>query len=202
MRNPYEVLEIKENASQEEIKKAYRELAKKYHPDQYGNNPLKDLAESKMREINEAYDYLTKNNHNSFSSSNNYNASNRSGNNNSDIYRSIEIDINNNNLSYAEEKLNRISTRDAEWNYLMGLVNIRKGWYNEAFNNLNIACSHDPSNMKYRDALNRLRNMNTSYREPYYNNRRRDTGLCDICGTLYCLDCCCECSGGDLISCC
>ena len=74
MRNPYEVLEIKENSSAEEIKKAYRELAKKYHPDQYGDNPLKDLAGEKMRELNEAYDYLTKNSKGSgsgqFSSSN------------------------------------------------------------------------------------------------------------------------------------
>ena len=61
MRNPYEVLEIKEGSSTEEVKKAYRELAKKYHPDQYGNNPLQELAEEKMIELNEAYDNLTKN---------------------------------------------------------------------------------------------------------------------------------------------
>jgi len=44
--------------------------------------------------------------------------------------------------------------------------------------------------------------MNNSYREPYRNNRRKDVGLCDICTTLYCLDCCCECGGGDFIDCC
>ena len=48
MINPYEVLGIKEGASQDEIKRAYRELAKKYHPDQYGNNPLRNLAEETM----------------------------------------------------------------------------------------------------------------------------------------------------------
>ena len=52
------MLGVRDGASQEEIKQAYRELAKKYHPDQYGNNPLKDLAEDKMREINEAYEVL------------------------------------------------------------------------------------------------------------------------------------------------
>ena len=42
------------------IKAAYRELAKKYHPDNYQNNPLADLAQEKMREINEAYDEIVK----------------------------------------------------------------------------------------------------------------------------------------------
>jgi DnaJ-class molecular chaperone with C-terminal Zn finger domain len=198
MKNPYEVLGIRKDASKDEIKKAYRELAKKYHPDQYGNNPLKDLAEVKMRDINEAYQYLLSNTpESSYQSSNNYNNSN-----NSDIYQSIEMDLRNGNLSYAEEKLNRITTRDAEWNYLMGSLNMKKGWYNEAYNNLNMACRLDPRNSKYRDEFSRLNNMNNSYREPYRNNRRKDVGLCDICTTLYCLDCCCECGGGDFIDCC
>ena len=60
MDNPYEVLGIREGASDEEIKAAYKELVKKYHPDRYQNNPLADLAEEKLREVNEAYDYLMK----------------------------------------------------------------------------------------------------------------------------------------------
>ncbi|MBE7038156.1 MAG: molecular chaperone DnaJ, partial [Ruminococcaceae bacterium] len=60
MKNPYEVLGIKEGASDEEIKKAYRELVKKYHPDKYVNNPLADLAAEKLKEVNDAYDTLTK----------------------------------------------------------------------------------------------------------------------------------------------
>ena len=58
--NPYEVLGVSENASDEEIKKAYKELVKKYHPDKYQNNPLTDLAEEKLQEINEAYEMLMK----------------------------------------------------------------------------------------------------------------------------------------------
>ena len=45
MRDPYSVLGVSQNATDDEIKKAYRELARKYHPDNYQNNPLADLAE-------------------------------------------------------------------------------------------------------------------------------------------------------------
>ena len=51
----YKILEISENSSGEEIKLAYKKLAKKYHPDFYQNNPLADLAEEKLKEVNEAY---------------------------------------------------------------------------------------------------------------------------------------------------
>ena len=58
MRNPYEVLGISPDATNEEVKKAYRELAKKYHPDNYVNDPNAGAAEEKMKEINEAYDTI------------------------------------------------------------------------------------------------------------------------------------------------
>ena len=58
MTDPYQVLGVSPNASDEQIKNAYRELARKYHPDNYANNPLADLAQEKMKEINEAYDQI------------------------------------------------------------------------------------------------------------------------------------------------
>ena len=58
MTNPYTVLGVDRTATDDEIKKAYRELAKKYHPDNYADSPLADLAEEKMKEINEAYDAI------------------------------------------------------------------------------------------------------------------------------------------------
>lgn len=202
MKNPYEVLGVEEGASQEEIKNAYRELCKKYHPDRYEDNPLKDLAEEKMREINEAYDYLM-NNRNQSNYRNTYN----NGNTYSNGYASEEellyqarIDIQNGNISEALNKLDNIRSRNAEWYYLMGIINIRKGWYDAAYQNLNRACSMAPGNTEYRNALNSLSRRNDHYREPY--RKGRDSDLCDICTTLYCLDCLCECSGGDLISCC
>lgn len=57
-RDPYEVLGINQTATADEIKKAYRGLVKKYHPDNYKDNPLEDLAKEKMQEINEAYESI------------------------------------------------------------------------------------------------------------------------------------------------
>ena len=55
MNDPYKVLNISSNASDDEVKRAYKEMSKKYHPDSYINNPLADLAEDKFKEVQEAY---------------------------------------------------------------------------------------------------------------------------------------------------
>jgi molecular chaperone DnaJ len=219
MRNPYEVLGVRQGSSRDEVKKAYRELAKKYHPDQYGNNPLKDLAEDKMREINEAYEYLMKNagdegyNQNTRTSegsrNNTYSNTNNSHNstydntyNASTIYNNIRMDIQRGNYRSAEERLNSMGTRDAEWNFLMGIVHMKKGWQDSAYSYLSNACNLSPSNREYREALGRLNYRNNSYRQTYHGRSGRDTDTCDICFKLWCLDTMCECMGGDLISCC
>lgn len=196
MQNPYEILGLNEGASQEEIKRAYRDLAKKYHPDQYGNNPLRDLAEQKMREINEAYDYLTKNAGGSTYSSSSGGSS--YGNDNNVEYNSIRADINSGNVGSAESKLNNIKTRDAEWFYLMGNVCLRKGWYDQAYNNIQNAYNLNPSNPEYRSAYENLSRQNNSYRNPY-NNRGyndRDNSLCNLCISLWCAENICDCMGG------
>ncbi|HHT43947.1 MAG TPA: J domain-containing protein [Fastidiosipila sp.] len=61
-KDPYEILGVRRGATQDEIRAAYRELVKKYHPDNYQNHPLGELAEEKIKEINWAYDQLTNGN--------------------------------------------------------------------------------------------------------------------------------------------
>jgi len=209
MKNPYEVLGVREGASEEEIKKAYHELARKYHPDQYANNPLSDLAQEKMKEINEAYDFLMKNIKNkgaggrqSYGSSQSQ-SSYGTGSYGNSQYIQIRRFIEMGNIGEADRLLESISTRDAEWYFLKGAVFIKRGWYDQAYRYIQRAVQMDPTNPEYRAALN-----NISFRNATYRNVGTGMGYggglspCDVCSTLICADCCCECMGGDLISCC
>lgn len=198
MKNPYEVLGVSPGASDEEINKAYKELVKKYHPDQYRGNPLSSLAEEKLKEINEAYDYLKKNKRAAYNGGDYENGGD---------FSKVRSCINKGDYAEAERMLSTISTKSAEWYYLMGIVNIRKGWYSQGYNNLQTAVNMDPSNYEYRDALNKLRTTNASYTtRPYSGGYTRNYGgepdMCSICTSLWCADTCCECMGGDLIRCC
>jgi molecular chaperone DnaJ len=210
MRNPYEVLGVRQGASEEDIKKAYREMVKKYHPDQYRDNPLSALAEEKLKEINEAYDYLVKNkNGGSYSygteDAGSYN--NSSYNNSSSDFSQVRMHINSGNIVQAEQVLNSIEVKTAEWYFLRGLIYLRKGWYDQGYSDIQTAVNMDPDNFEYRDALNRLNQQNTTYTQRpysggYQRTYRNDPDMCNICTSLYCADCLCECLGGDLISCC
>ena len=211
MRNPYEILGVSENASDEEIKKAYRKLAKQYHPDNYTDNPLKDLADEKMKEVNEAYDTIQKlrssgssgNRNNTGNGYGNSYGNNGGGYSGEPVYSRIRRLVSSGRIAEAETLLNGISERNAEWHFLMGLVLYRKGWLQDARNEINIACQMDPYNQEYRSFQQRM--SGGAYSSPYAGmNTNRNTGcsVCDVCQTLICLDCCCECMGGDCIACC
>lgn len=200
MRNPYEILGIKEGASQEEIKAAYREQVKKYHPDKYQNNPLYDLAQEKLQEVNEAYDYLTKNqgsgNNYGNGSSNNYSSNAYGGEpfNSSSEFMEIRRNIDMGNVPMAEMLLNKIRNRNAEWFFLSGMVALKKGWYDQAANNVQTAISMDPSNMEYRNAMNSIMSAGAGYRTASYG--RGFGGGDPFCQALQCYCCadmCCDC---------
>ena len=205
--NPYEVLGVKQGASQEEIKAAYRKLVKQYHPDQYGDNPLKDLAQEKLTEVNKAYDML-KNGGGSTGSSYNSNYNNNSNSsysggysNNVADYAEIRRLIQMRNNIEAERRLNAMSNRDAEWHFLYGAVQLNKGWFDSALSNIERACQMDPNNFEYRQSLNQLKMRAGGYANPY-RTAQGGVDACTCCNNLICADCCCEMMGGDLIGCC
>ena len=202
--DPYKVLGIDRNATDEEVKKAYRELARKYHPDNYANTPLSDLAGEKMKEINEAYETIQKMRKNASGGGSYYDADSGAG-YSTGGFGDIRDCIAQQNYYEADIRLNSVPAgdRNAEWYYLKGLVFSARGWYFEASKYFDDACRMDPSNMEYRTAFNQMsqQRRNGGYR-PAGNPNAGGCSGCDVCSSLICADCCCECMGGDLIRCC
>lgn len=198
--DPYKVLGVTPQTSDDDVKRAYRELARKYHPDNYAGNPLADLAEQRMKEINEAYDSIMnermgKTADAAGNAGGAYRAGGASGNYtgaNASFYQQVRAAINQGNLGMAEALLQRIPSRDAEWYYLMGQVYYRKGWYDEAGRAFTQACEMDPNNAEYRTALGNL-NMSGGYGG---YRPMAEANMCDCCMQLMCLDCCCTMCGG------
>mgnify|MGYP000134907682 CR=1 FL=1 len=195
MRDPYSVLGVSPNASDEEVKKAYRELARKYHPDNYQNNPLADLAEEKMKEINEAYDTITKQrsggggSYQQSSGSYGGYTQQRSYSSGSSTYARVRNLINAGDLGTAERLLQEVPQRDGEWYFLVGSIAYRKGWLDEAMQNYTLAVQMDPGNMEYRQALSMMQQRGGGYR-PYGYTTNSVDGM-DCCTTMLCLNCLC-----------
>ncbi len=205
MNDPYKVLGVSPDASDDEIKKAYRALARKYHPDKYRDSDLADLASEKMKEVNAAYEEIKQMRESG--GGKNKNSGSYAGNTSSSgnpRYNEIRRYINNGNDRQAETLLNNIpvAERNAEWNFLMGCVCVKRGFFVDAQRFFDTACSMDPYNNEYRAAQERLRSRANGYGGGYNTTSGGGCSGCDICSSLLCADCCCECCGGDLISCC
>lgn len=199
MSDPYKTLGVSPTASDDEIKSAYRTLAKKYHPDNYADSPLADLASEKMKEVNEAYDQIM--NERKHRASGGYSQPQ------SDYYSSGSaeyMDVRNlivsNRLADAEQILDGVppESRSAEWYFLKGTVLYKRGWLNEAYEDFVRACQMEPGNNEYRAALNQLNSQRGGMYGGYNPNVPMNgscTG-CDLCTSLCVADTCCNCLGG------
>ena len=206
MNDPYKVLGVAPNASDDEIKKAYRALARKYHPDKYRDSDLADLASEKMKEVNAAYEEIQKMRANGGAQQGNnggyqYGYNQQSS---SPQYAEIRRLLSMGNVTQAQTLLNNIppNERNAEWNFLMGNVALKQGAFVDAQHFFDTACSMDPYNREYSAAQQHMRQRANGYGGGYQTTRGGGCSTCDICSGLLCADCCCECCGGDLISCC
>ncbi len=179
--DPYEVLGVSRDANDETIKKAYRSLVKKYHPDKYVNTPMADVASEKMKQINEAYDIITnKNTGTSYSPYGQYTTSYHNPYDNYD-YSRISFDtvrrlISMRRLQEAENMLNSLP-KSAEWYYLMGVIYMNRGWYNQGVEYINKAIEMDPDNPEYRSAAGGFNNNNKNYRDVVFSTN----SACGMC---------------------
>ena len=176
--DPYKVLGVTPQTSDDDVKRAYRELARKYHPDNYVNNPLADLAETRMKEINEAYDMIMNERRNPAGGSSGQQQS----------YGGAY-----NGQQYGGYQQRTYTGANAEWFYLTGTVYYRKGWYDEAARAYTQACQMDPNNAEYQHALQNL------HLSGGYGGYRpmQETSMCDCCvQTLICNCCLNMCCGG------
>lgn len=193
MRDPYQVLGVSPRATDDELKKAYRELAKKYHPDHYANTEFSDIAGEKMKEINEAYDEILRRR-----ASGTENRADGGG--DSRFLRVREL-ISAGRYGEADVILDMEQVRPAEWYYLKGLCAMGRQAYNDASDFFGRAYRMDPTNAEYAAMFQKFRGSQYNYGN-FNRGSQGDCNTCDICNALLCADCLCECCGGDLISCC
>lgn len=210
MNDPYQVLGVSPSASDDEVKAAYRALAKKYHPDNYANNPLADLAAEKMKEINEAYDTVQKMRASGGGASGGYSSSSYGGSSSSysgsssGQYAQIRQMINANRIPEAQQMLDHIplNERNAEWHFLTGSVMYKKGWINEAYTNFQAAYRNEPGNPEYRQAVEQVSRQMNGFGGyggfgGYNAGQPGQCSGCDVCSGLLCADCLCNgCGGG------
>ena len=203
MKDPYQVLNVPSTASDEEVKRAYRELARKYHPDNYHDNPLADLAQEKMKEINEAYAEIQKMRGTGrragagqgagySRTSQGYGGYSAAG---DPAFVRVRMAIQQGELQTAEGMLEQISTRNGEWYFLKGSICYRRGWMDEAHSCFETACSMAPDNLEYRQALERLENSGQAYRPEGFEVFTTGCGGGNLCGAMACAYCLCNLCG-------
>ncbi len=192
MQDPYRVLGVSQGASEDEIKKAYRNLAKKYHPDVNNGSPE---AEARMKEVNEAYSLVMKmrregtsgaSSQGGYGGAGGYGGYGGYGNaggygsyggyggygNYGNQGRSTSGDpkmtaarnyVRSGHYQEAMHVLEEIRERSAEWYYLSGEASLGLGNRVAALNYARQAVSMEPNNFEYRALLSRIEGRSANY---------------------------------------
>lgn len=193
--DPYKVLGLSPGASDEEVKRAYRALAKKYHPDR---NPGDKEAARKMQEVNAAYDQIKNPQasqpggysgnpyggyYDPFGGGYRQQAHSGSGSSDDQYQQGAYQYIRFGQYRQALNVLQNCSERNARWYYLSALANQGLGNQVTALEHIRKAVSMEPDNMEYLSALNRMENGGSAYRQQAGNYRGFSMGF-DPCTNL------------------
>ena len=200
MIDPYSVLGVSRNASDEEIKKAYRRLSRKYHPDANINNPNKAQAEEKFKEVQQAYDQIMKERDGGFDG---YTGFGGFGGQQSQGYQDEESIrrqaaanyIQSGHYQEAMNVLSGLAQRNGQWYYLSAMANMGLGNNVNALNHIREAVRLEPDNMQYRALLQRMEGGGSWYQEqqnPFGGMPMAGDGLCmKLClANMACNLCC------------
>ncbi len=189
--DPYKVLGVSRGASEDEIKQAYLALVKKYHPDKYQGNPLADLAEEKLQEVNEAYDMLKEKSayQSAYGPAGGGYANTYGG---EPGYISIRQALDRGDLARAEQMLINIRNHDAEWFFLSGVLQFKRGYIQNGMANVERAMELDGNNREYQEIYRQMAGAGGLYRarsDQYGYDRRRtsDDALCMTLPLCFCL---------------
>ena len=203
MTDPYQVLGVSRDASNDEIKKAYRRLSRKYHPDANINNPNKEAAEAKFKEVQAAYNQIINEREHGTSGqssagyggygSQQQNQQNQYQDEDSLKFRAAANYINAGSYTEALHVLDSISNRNAQWYYLSALANARMGSNINAKEHARKAVELDPNNMQYRQLLSQLESGGQWYQDMGQSYGMPTINVSDWCCKILCLNAACGC---------
>ncbi|MCI6432696.1 MAG: J domain-containing protein [Oliverpabstia sp.] len=202
MLDPYSVLGVSRDASMDEIKKAYRKLSRKYHPDANINNPNKEEAEEKFKQVQQAYDQIVREREQGASQSS-WSGGFGGGYQTQDDQRSMEMRAAANYINAAHYQealnvLNRMTERNGEWYYYHAIASAGAGNTANAMEDARRAVEMEPNNMQYQQLYQQLQSGGQWYQNMGngYGYERPGNGLGSCCCQCLCLNmlcpgCCC-----------
>ena len=199
--DPYKVLGVAPDATDEQVKAAYRDLARKYHPDNYANNPLADLAEEKFKEVQAAYEQIMKEREGGGYSYSATGQSSGAGGKETVELQAARNYINARRFHEALNVLAGIGNRNAMWYYYSAIANMGIGNNLVAVEHAKQAAAMEPHNMEYVNFANQMQFRSQRYQTTGYGYGRPTYGTGNMCCDLWCMDTMCECMGGDLCAC-
>lgn len=202
MLDPYSVLGVSRDASMDEIKKAYRKLSRKYHPDANINNPNKEEAEEKFKQVQQAYDQIVKEREQGASQSS-WSGGFGGGYQTQDDQRSMEMRAAANYINAAHYQealnvLNRMAERNGQWYYYHAVANAGAGNTASAMEDARKAVDMEPNNMQYQQLYQQLQSGGQWYwnQGNGYGYERPGNGFGNCCCQCLCMNmlcpgCCC-----------